>query len=70
MMMKGNEMATVYRVSIMSSERGWGREYWTEDFKTLAEARMRIKSVNAHNISVRAPDFYIMAEETVEALDL
>jgi hypothetical protein len=68
--MKGKEMATVYRVSLMSSERGWGREYWTEDYKSLAEAKQRIKSVNAQNTSARAPDYYEMAEEFVEAIDL
>ena len=63
-------MATVYRVSLMSSERGWGREYWTEDYKSLAEAKQRIKSVNAQNTSPHAPDYYEMAEEFVEAIDL
>jgi hypothetical protein len=69
MMMKGKQMATVYRVSLMSSERGWGREYWTEDFKTLAEAKARIKAVNALNTSPTAPDYYEVAEEKVEAIE-
>jgi hypothetical protein len=68
MMMKGNEMATVYRVSLMSSERGWGKEFWTEDFKTLAEAKQRIKAVNALNTSPTAPDYYEIADETVKKI--
>jgi hypothetical protein len=63
-------MATVYRVSLMSSERGWGREYWTEDYKTLAEAKLRVNTVNSKNTSARAPDYYEMAEEFVETIDL
>ena len=63
-------MATVYRVSLMSSERGWGKEYWTEDYKTLAEAKQRIKAVNSLNTSPTAPDYYEVAEERVEALNL
>jgi hypothetical protein len=63
-------MATVYRVSLMSSERGWGREYWTEDYKTLAEAKLRINTVNSKYTSARAPDYYEVAEEFVETIDL
>jgi hypothetical protein len=54
----------------MSSERGWGKEYWTEDYKTLAEAKQRIKAVNSLNTSPTAPDYYEVAEERVEALNL
>lgn len=63
-------MTVKYRVKMMSSERGWGREYWTEDYNTLAEAKMRIRTVNGQNTSARAPDYYEQAEEFVEALDL
>ena len=53
----------------MESERGWGRDYWTEDYDTLEEAMERIRSVNAQNTSATAPDYYMMAENRVETID-
>lgn len=58
-----------HRIFLMESERGWGREYWTEDYDTLEEAMERIRSVNAQNTSARAPDYYMMAENRVETID-
>lgn len=58
-----------YRVFLMESERGWGQERWTEDYDTHAEAKERIRSVNAKNTSLRAPDWYMMAEDRVEVVD-
>lgn len=58
-----------YRVFLMESERGWGRDYWTEDYDTYAEAKERIRSVNAQNTAQHAPDWYMMAENRIEAVE-
>lgn len=58
-----------FRVKMMESERGWGQDYWHEDYETRAEAEARMKSVNAKNISPTAPEYYVQALgiEIVEA---
>jgi len=58
-----------FRIFLISSDRFWGQEYWTEDFDTYEEAKRRIEDVNSKNISWDAPDFYIQAETRVEAVD-
>lgn len=58
-----------YRIRLVESERGWGQEYWTEDFDTRAEAQERIRSVNAQNTAKVAPDFYIAAFLDIEIVD-
>jgi hypothetical protein len=58
-----------YRIFLLESERGWGKETWTEDYDTLEEALQRIKSVNAQNTAERAPDYYQVAENRVEMID-
>ena len=63
-------MATKYRIQLMESERGWGQEYWHEDYDTLAEAKERIRSVNDKNTSPTAPDWYMQADEFVEAVEV
>jgi hypothetical protein len=63
-------MATKYRIQLVESERGWGQEYWNEDYDTLAEAKARIRSVNAMNTTSTAPDWYMQAEEVVEAVEV
>jgi hypothetical protein len=62
-------MTVKYRVQLMESERGWGREYWQETFDTYEEAKERIRKVNAQNTSSVAPDWYMQAEDTVEAIE-
>ena len=57
-----------YRVYLMESERGWGQERWTEDYDTYEEALQRIQSVNAENTAPVAPDWYMCAEEKIEAV--
>lgn len=57
-----------YRVYLMESERGWGQERWTEDYDTYEEALQRIQSVNDKNTSSVAPDWYMQAEERIEAV--
>ena len=63
-------MATKFRVQLVESERGFGREYWHEDYDTLAEAKARIREVNSKNTSINAPDWYMQAEEIVEAVEV
>lgn len=50
-----------YRVKMMESERGWGQDYWDEDFDTRQEAEARMREVNARNKSHVAPDYYMQA---------
>ena len=50
-----------YRLNLMESERGWGQDYWHEDFKTREEAEARMKEVNSRNTSLVAPDYYMQA---------
>lgn len=50
-----------YRLNLMESERGWGQDYWHEDFNTREEAEARMKEVNSWNTSLVAPDYYMQA---------
>ena len=59
-----------YRIFIVESERGWGREYWQEVFNTYEEAKARIKEINSKNTSLTAPDYYMQAEDTIEAIEV
>ena len=63
-------MTIKYRVQLVESERGWGREYWHEDYDTYEEAQDRVKSVNARNTLEVAPDWYMQAEEFIEAVEV
>lgn len=63
-------MAIKYRINCMSSERGWGREYWNEDFDTLEAAKKRIHEINSKNTALVAPDYYEQAELKVEAIEI
>ena len=58
-----------FRLHMMESERGWGQDYWHEDYDTRAEAEARQADVNARNIAPVAPDYYVRALniEMVEA---
>jgi len=58
-----------YRIFLMESERGWGKKYWHEDYDTHAEAKERIRSVNAENTAPTAPDWYMKAESRIEAVE-
>ena len=58
-----------YRIFLMESERGWGKEYWHEDYDTYTEAKERIRSVNAENTAPTAPDRYMKAEQRIEAVE-
>ena len=62
-------MTVKYRISCMSSERGWGRDYWNEEFDTYEEARKRIYEINSKNTASIAPDYYEQADLKIEAVD-
>jgi hypothetical protein len=57
-----------YRVFLVESERGWGQDYWTEDYNTYDEAKERIRSVNADNITDIAPEWYMQAQDRIEVI--
>lgn len=51
-----------YRLHLMESERGWGQDYWHEDYNTRAEAEARMNEVNRKNTALVAPDYYMQAQ--------
>lgn len=57
-----------YRIFLLESERGWGQKRWHEDYDTLDEAKMRIIKVNAVNVTLRAPDWYMQADDRIEVV--
>lgn len=63
-------MSVKYRVQLVESERGWGREYWHEDYDTFEEAQKRIQEVNSMNTGSTAPDWYMQAEQVIEAVEV
>ena len=63
-------MTVKYRINIVESERGWGQDNWTEDYNTYEEAAARIDSVNSKNTSSIAPDWYMQADEKIEAVEV
>ena len=58
-----------YRIYCMESERGWGQERWCEHFDTAEEAWARIREINSQNTAEQVPDWYMIAEERVEAVE-
>lgn len=50
-----------YRVHMVESERGWGREYWHHDYDTYEDAVKAFKETNAKNDLPYTPDWYIAA---------
>lgn len=59
-----------YRIQVMESERGWGQDYWHEDYDTYEEADKRIKDINAQNTANSAPDWYMQAEPAIIAIEV
>lgn len=57
-----------FRIYVMESERGWKKEYWTEDFDTEEQAWDRIHSINGANVYDKVPDYYMIAERRVEVV--
>jgi hypothetical protein len=60
---------TKYRIQVVESERGWGREYWQEDFDSYDQAMLRIKEINSRNTSLVAPDYYVQADNQIEEIE-
>jgi hypothetical protein len=60
---------TKYRIQVVESERGWGREYWQEDFDSYDLAMLRIKEINSRNTSLVAPDYYVQADNQIEEIE-
>jgi len=60
----------VYRIQVMESERGWGQDYWHEDYDTYEEAAARIKDINAQNTAKSAPDYWMQAEPAIIAIEV
>lgn len=63
-------MTTKYRIELMESERGWGQDYWHEDYDTYEEAKDRIKTVNARNTLEVAPDWYMQAYPDIKVVEV
>jgi hypothetical protein len=59
-----------YRIFIVESERGWGKQRWTEDFITHDAAKKRIAEINGKNTSRTAPDWYMQAEDRIEVVEI
>ena len=63
-------MTYKYRIRVMESERGWGQDYWNEDFDTPEEAKARIKEINSRNTATTAPDWYMRAFEDITLVEV
>ena len=63
-------MTVKYQIQVMESERGWGSDHWQEVYDTYEEAKARIKEINDQNVSLTAPDWYMQAGETIEAIEV
>ena len=63
-------MTIKYRIFVLESERGWGQERWTEDFDSYEAAKARISAINKENTAARAPDWYMIAEDRIEAVEV
>jgi len=56
-------MPTVYRVSYLESESGWGQKRWNTDYPTEEEAQRMVKETNDKFCSSpTTPSYYIKAE--------
>ena len=63
-------MTYKYRITIIESERGWGRSYSHEDYNTRAEAEAAIKRINSLNTSTVVPDYYEVADSRIEIVEV
>jgi hypothetical protein len=59
-----------YEITVMESERGWGQDYWTEQFDTPEQAQARIVEINSKNTSPVAPDYYVQAYTTIKTVEI
>lgn len=68
-------MTFKYRITIVESERGWGRKYEHEDFDTREEAKKRINEINDFNVKEyaetrRVPDWYMQADGDITIVEV
>ena len=54
-----------YEITVMESERGWGRSEWTEEYDSHEEAQERIRAINSRNKPGPAPDYYVQAYDEI-----
>lgn len=57
-----------FEITVMESEKGWGRKEWTESFDTPELAQMRIDAINSFNLPGPAPDYYIQAYKEIRTV--
>lgn len=57
-----------YEIDVMESERGWGQNWWVEEFDTPEEAEARINEINGRNVSPIAPDYYVQAKDSIRVV--
>jgi len=64
----GNMAIYKYEITVVESERGWGRDSWTEEFDTPEKAQERIDEINGRNKPGPAPDYYMQAYGEIRAV--
>ncbi|AZU97254.1 hypothetical protein SEA_GILSON_209 [Streptomyces phage Gilson] len=64
----GNMAIYKYEITVVESERGWGRDSWTEEFDTPEKAQERIDEINGRNKPGPAPDYYMQAYAEIRAV--
>ena len=66
-------MTHKFRVTVVESERGWGRRYETADFDTFSEAKVYRDQINSQNKPLgpgeMAPDWYMIAETEIRVIE-
>lgn len=62
-------MTLKYQITVIESERGWGRDEWVEKYDTYELAKQRIESINSENTSLQAPDWYMVAFNEVTVIE-
>jgi hypothetical protein len=66
-------MTHKFRVTVVESERGWGRRYESVDFDSFSEAKVYRDHINSQNKPVGpgefAPDWYMIAENEIRVIE-
>ncbi len=57
---------SMFRLTILESERGWGSKREYEFFESYQEALDRKAHINSFNVEKQAPDWYMIAEDIEE----
>ena len=62
-------MADKFIVTVIESERGWGKKVEYEEFDTLEKAKEYRDHINSYNKPLKSgenvPDWYMIAEEEI-----